>query len=91
MGGPFAIGDRVWYVLPMGPGCPRPIYAAAVVVRFGKTRVGVRSVLGSRLRYVLPFSLTANEPPDDGTVDILWSAQDASAPRQAWWLGARPR
>lgn len=62
----FAVGDRVWYVMP-GLGDVPPIWLAVVVVQIRPTRVSIRAGR-SRIREVSPARLTTDAPPRDVTI-----------------------
>lgn len=71
----FKVGEFVWYVLPPVTAGGPQVWASAVVVAIRKSRIGVRTVLGARVRYVQAFALTSRRmPPAD--VVAFWSTAD---------------
>lgn len=65
----FAVGDRVWYVIPRGPGRDRPLYAESTVVSLWPTRITITTALDWRRRAVAPSACTQGDPPPG--VDII--------------------
>jgi hypothetical protein len=63
---PFAVGDRVWYVIP-GLGAVPPIWLAVLGGQMRPTRVSIRAGR-SRIRDVAPARLTTDPPPRDVTI-----------------------
>lgn len=73
---PFAVGDRVWYVID-GLGNVPPIWLSVVVVRVTPHRIGVRSAEGKRPRYVAPSRLTTSPPPPEVTI-LVFSPREST-------------
>ena len=62
----FAVGDRVWYVIPGLGGVP-PIWLAVLVVEIRPARVNIRAGR-ARIRSVSAARLTTDPPPPDVTI-----------------------